>query len=413
MVVKSSTKKRLMELGVPEELAHKLANDANMDAIKQMSTKDVSKKLGLTLEDAKLERTMLIINEFAPSRKVTKSAKAIEDDDIPTGDFNKADDFDKGGEEPARPIACSYCGFEDELIRRMEIEKNFTPHGHESHLNHRTIDLGKEVAAFGADIFVPLMEYYRIATTADEKWSTEISTIARKKKKFYPKNFFIYISEWVNLHDKIPHITPHQARIPTHMQIHEMICNWDDDASWDRPSIPLPNLKFRGRRHRAEGNSVIDAGLLAVGTPIKPYFPHPLTASARTLGDYCARCGTISRVYVEGMEDYNKGIDSAMKEWEKFTEPLIDLYHYIDSNLLKLKNKENRALAKKKREAEEMKRKNEIEKLELKLKKLKDDPKSDSSGDIDTDGVADRDCPACGTSNIIPADACGTCGFAF
>jgi DNA-directed RNA polymerase subunit H (RpoH/RPB5) len=91
MVVKSSTKKRLIELGVPEELAHKLADDANMDAIKQMSAKDVCKKLSLESEDAQLESVMKIIREQGTrkrtrSRRVTISAKAIEDDDIPTGD---------------------------------------------------------------------------------------------------------------------------------------------------------------------------------------------------------------------------------------------------------------------------------------------------------------------------------------
>lgn len=91
MVVKSSTKKRLIELGVPEELAHKLADDANMDAIKQMSAKDVSKKLSLESEDAQLESVMQIIREQGTrkrtrSRRITISAKAIEDDDIPTGD---------------------------------------------------------------------------------------------------------------------------------------------------------------------------------------------------------------------------------------------------------------------------------------------------------------------------------------
>ena len=91
MVVKSSTKKRLIELGVPEELAHKLADDANMDAIKQMSAKDVSKKLSLESEGAQLESVMKIIREQGTrkrtrSRRVTISAKAIEDDDIPTGD---------------------------------------------------------------------------------------------------------------------------------------------------------------------------------------------------------------------------------------------------------------------------------------------------------------------------------------
>ena len=38
MAVKSSTKKRLIELGVSEEHAHKLADDANLDAIKVSAT---------------------------------------------------------------------------------------------------------------------------------------------------------------------------------------------------------------------------------------------------------------------------------------------------------------------------------------------------------------------------------------
>ena len=50
MVVKSSTKKRLVELGVSEEHAHKLADDANMDAIKQMSVEDVANKIGIDSE---------------------------------------------------------------------------------------------------------------------------------------------------------------------------------------------------------------------------------------------------------------------------------------------------------------------------------------------------------------------------
>jgi len=91
VVVKSSTKKRLIELGVPEELAHKLADDANMDAIKQMSAADVRKKLSLESDGAQLESVMKIIREQGTrkrtrSRRVTISAKAIEDDDIPTGE---------------------------------------------------------------------------------------------------------------------------------------------------------------------------------------------------------------------------------------------------------------------------------------------------------------------------------------
>ena len=42
LAVKSSTKKRLMELGVSEEHAHRLADDANMDAIKRMTVDQVA-----------------------------------------------------------------------------------------------------------------------------------------------------------------------------------------------------------------------------------------------------------------------------------------------------------------------------------------------------------------------------------
>ena len=50
MVVKSATKKRLMELGVSEEFAHKLATDRNMTDIKSMSHDDVAATLGVSQE---------------------------------------------------------------------------------------------------------------------------------------------------------------------------------------------------------------------------------------------------------------------------------------------------------------------------------------------------------------------------
>ena len=90
MVVKSSTKKRLVELGVPEEHAHKLADDANMDAIKQMSVDQVAKKIGIDSESTELEKIMGIIREQGTrkrsrSRRITISQKALDDDDIPLG----------------------------------------------------------------------------------------------------------------------------------------------------------------------------------------------------------------------------------------------------------------------------------------------------------------------------------------
>jgi DNA-directed RNA polymerase subunit H (RpoH/RPB5) len=90
LVVKSSTKKRLVELGVQEEHAHKLADDANMDAIKQMSVEQVAKKIGIDSDSAELEKVMGIIREQGTrkrtrSRRITISQKALDDDDIPLG----------------------------------------------------------------------------------------------------------------------------------------------------------------------------------------------------------------------------------------------------------------------------------------------------------------------------------------
>ena len=92
MAVKSSTKKRLMELGISETHAHRLADDANMDAIKRMTVEQVAKKLELDMESQDLENVMAVIREQINSRKrsrtgrITLSRKAILDSDIPTGD---------------------------------------------------------------------------------------------------------------------------------------------------------------------------------------------------------------------------------------------------------------------------------------------------------------------------------------
>ena len=82
LVVKSSTKKRLVELGVSEEHAHKLADDANMDAIKQMSVEDVANKIGIDSDSPEIEKIMGIIREQGTrkrtrSRRITISQKAL------------------------------------------------------------------------------------------------------------------------------------------------------------------------------------------------------------------------------------------------------------------------------------------------------------------------------------------------
>jgi len=92
MAVKSSTKKRLIELGIPEDHAHKLADDANLDTIKRMSREQVAKKVGVE-EGSELDHIMGVISEHVGSRKrsksnrITISRKALLDEDIPTGDY--------------------------------------------------------------------------------------------------------------------------------------------------------------------------------------------------------------------------------------------------------------------------------------------------------------------------------------
>ena len=79
-----------MELGVSEDFAHKLATDRNMDAIKKMTDEEVAKDLGLSIDDEQIVSVMSIIREIGThkrsrrSKKVTISARALDDDDLPT-----------------------------------------------------------------------------------------------------------------------------------------------------------------------------------------------------------------------------------------------------------------------------------------------------------------------------------------
>jgi len=90
MVVKSATKKRLMELGVSEEFAHKLATDRNMTDIKAMSSDEVASTLGVSKDSEQFTNTMSVIAEQgsrrrskSKSKKITIRAKAIDDFDRP------------------------------------------------------------------------------------------------------------------------------------------------------------------------------------------------------------------------------------------------------------------------------------------------------------------------------------------
>ena len=91
MVVKSATKKRLMELGVDEEYAHKLATDRNMADIKQLSLDEVATCVSLPREDEKFSALMEVIREVGATRrkrrskKITINARAVDYDDFPIG----------------------------------------------------------------------------------------------------------------------------------------------------------------------------------------------------------------------------------------------------------------------------------------------------------------------------------------
>ena len=85
--------KRLIELGIPEDHAHKLADDANLDTIKRMAREQVAKKVGVEDGSAELDLIMTVISEHVGSRKRTKSnritisRKALLEEDIPRGEF--------------------------------------------------------------------------------------------------------------------------------------------------------------------------------------------------------------------------------------------------------------------------------------------------------------------------------------
>ena len=92
MAIKSSTKRRLIDLGVETEIASKLADDANMDMIKMMSAKEISAKSELKEGSDAFERLMGIIREQSASKRrsrskrVTLPTRVADDDDIPMGD---------------------------------------------------------------------------------------------------------------------------------------------------------------------------------------------------------------------------------------------------------------------------------------------------------------------------------------
>jgi DNA-directed RNA polymerase subunit H (RpoH/RPB5) len=90
MPVKSATKKRLIELGVEEAAAHKLATDRNMADIKKMSPDEVAAELNVSKDSQVHQDVMRIIADQGSrrraakkSRKLTIRARAIDEYDRP------------------------------------------------------------------------------------------------------------------------------------------------------------------------------------------------------------------------------------------------------------------------------------------------------------------------------------------
>ena len=90
MVVKSATKKRLIELGVSDEYAHKLATDRNMADIKSMPADEIAKILGIAKDSESFTKIMQIIadqgnrrSRIKKSKNITISSKALDEFDRP------------------------------------------------------------------------------------------------------------------------------------------------------------------------------------------------------------------------------------------------------------------------------------------------------------------------------------------
>ena len=88
MVVKSATKKRLMEMGIGEEYAHKLATDRNMNDIKSLTADEIASVLGVSKDDEIFTGAMNALAELGNrrqkrrSKKITISKKALEEIDL-------------------------------------------------------------------------------------------------------------------------------------------------------------------------------------------------------------------------------------------------------------------------------------------------------------------------------------------
>lgn len=88
MAVKSSTKKKLIELGVTEDHASAMANDTNLSQLKMLSADEIGARIGLKEDDEVVERYMAILRDQPTRNRKSRSVKRtitqkLEDEDIP------------------------------------------------------------------------------------------------------------------------------------------------------------------------------------------------------------------------------------------------------------------------------------------------------------------------------------------
>ena len=88
MAVKSSTKKKLIELGVTEDHASAMVNDTNLSQLKMLSADEIGARIGLKGDDEVVERYMAILRDQPTRNRKSRSVKRtitqkLEDEDIP------------------------------------------------------------------------------------------------------------------------------------------------------------------------------------------------------------------------------------------------------------------------------------------------------------------------------------------
>ncbi len=87
MAVKSSTKKKLIELGVDVEHASKLADDTNLSQLKMLSPEQIGERIGLGEDDKIVEKYVALIRQQPTRTRRSRSVKRtisqkLEDEDI-------------------------------------------------------------------------------------------------------------------------------------------------------------------------------------------------------------------------------------------------------------------------------------------------------------------------------------------